>query len=292
MIGYAAPILSALVAAIIVFTGLVAVPAHADEDVTADSDTSEHGLEVTDEDSDETPVLTGSTPVITGTHQVGSTLVVEPGAWEPAEVELSYRWLRDGQVIPWATGDSFSLQAVDEYRDITVEVTGHFGTSQVTKTSTPVTVAPGTLTIGMPKIQGTPMGGETLSVDPGEWGPGTVHFFYQWYRNGSAIRSATDSTYQLPLESFGSYSVEVEGARDGYNWASARSNSVLVRSVSVSGGREVLTTADQPMRFEVHIMGLTSGETPNLPTMTMAGKAVPLRCGAYSLYGASAAISC
>lgn len=123
-------------------------------------------------------------------------------------------------------------------------------------------------------------------------GPGTVHFFYQWYRNGSAIRSATDSTYQLPLESFGSYSVEVEGARDGYNWASARSNSVLVRSVSVSGGGEVLTTADQPMRFEVHIMGLTSGETPNLPTMTMGGKAVPLRCGAYSLYGASAAISC
>lgn len=139
--------------------------------MTADSDTSERGLEVTDEDSDETPVLTGSTPVITGTYQVGSTLVVEPGAWEPAEVELSYRWLRDGQVIPWATGDSFSLQAVDEYRDITVEVTGNFGTSQVTKTSTPVTVEPGTLTIGMPKIPATPMGGETLSVDPGEWGP-------------------------------------------------------------------------------------------------------------------------
>ncbi|TYL53734.1 hypothetical protein [Agromyces mariniharenae] len=63
-------------------------------------------------------------PIVTGDPSVGSTLAADAGAWEPAPVELSYQWFRDGLPVPAAEDDRYELTAADAGTTVTVEVTG------------------------------------------------------------------------------------------------------------------------------------------------------------------------
>ena len=81
-------------------------------------------------------VLTSSTPTITGTAQVGSTLTANAGTWGPTPVTLTYQWKAAGTAISGATGSTFLLTAAQAGKTITVEVTGtKTGYTTVTKES-------------------------------------------------------------------------------------------------------------------------------------------------------------
>ncbi|WP_345800162.1 fibronectin type III domain-containing protein [Microbacterium sp. AZCO] len=69
-------------------------------------------------------VITPVAPVIVGTPQVGSTLTVDAGTWEPQPVTLTYQWNRYSTPIPGATGRSYTLVADDAGQAISVTVTG------------------------------------------------------------------------------------------------------------------------------------------------------------------------
>lgn len=63
------------------------------------------------------------TPTISGTAQVGRTLVAKPGAWSPAPTAFAYQWFRDGQAISGATGQRYVVRAADRGHKLTVTVT-------------------------------------------------------------------------------------------------------------------------------------------------------------------------
>ena len=68
-----------------------------------------------------------------------------------------------------------------------------------------------------PAVSGTAKVGQTLTVDAGTWGPGTVALSYQWYRDSSAIGGADGTSYAVQADDAGSkLSVEVSGLKTGY----------------------------------------------------------------------------
>jgi len=143
-------------------------------------------------------LMTGSTPTISGTKTVGSTLTVNIGTWTPTGTTTTIQWYRNGVAISGATRTTYVLVAADGATSITVSVTGtKAGYSPITKTSAAAAI-PGAAftTASAPTISGSMMVGSTLTATEGVWIP-TPTLTYQWYRNGSAISGATASTYTL-----------------------------------------------------------------------------------------------
>lgn len=61
-------------------------------------------------------------PVLRGSFQVGSELVVSPGTWSPAPLTWSHQWLRDGTPIAGATYPFYWPTASDEGHLLSVRV--------------------------------------------------------------------------------------------------------------------------------------------------------------------------
>lgn len=68
------------------------------------------------------PVATVA-PKVTGTAKVGKTLTADPGTWNPADVQFSYQWLRDGQPIDAATTQKYRVTRADVGTALSVQVT-------------------------------------------------------------------------------------------------------------------------------------------------------------------------
>ena len=68
------------------------------------------------------PVAT-TAPKISGAAKVGKTLKADPGEWDPADVEISYQWLRDDAPIEGATASSYKVAKADVGTTLTVRVT-------------------------------------------------------------------------------------------------------------------------------------------------------------------------
>ncbi|OFI38548.1 hypothetical protein BIU82_04305 [Arthrobacter sp. SW1] len=163
--------------------------------------------------------LTAPTPTITGTAKVGQTLTANPGAWGPAPVTLKYQWFRSGVAISGATAATYVQSYYDLGKTLTVRVTGSkAGYTTVAKTSAATAaVVAGTLTAPTPTITGTAKVGQTLTANPGTWGPAPVTLKYQWYRSGVAISGATATTYTQTSADLGkTMTVRVTGSKAGY----------------------------------------------------------------------------
>ncbi|WP_427007077.1 hypothetical protein [Pseudarthrobacter sp. H2] len=189
----------------------------------------------------ETPVkghlLTAGTPVSTGTKRVGSVLTVNPGTWSQG-TKISYRWLRNGVVIPGAATSSYKLTQADLAKRISIKVTG------MKPLFTPVTrhivgaaaVAPSGTSLAnrtLPAITGTPTVGSALKATPGTWSQTGTTFKYQWLRHRAIpIQGATGSSYEVTAADIEhkNLSVKVYAAKPGWIGASA---------VSASTGRVV-----------------------------------------------------
>ena len=78
-------------------------------------------------------------PTILGSPTVGATLTIDPGLWGPWDPPFTYQWLRDGAVIPGATGASYTPTAADFGKSISVTLTG--STTGAWRTTDPVVIS-------------------------------------------------------------------------------------------------------------------------------------------------------
>lgn len=179
-------------------------------------------------------------PQITGQRTVGQTLSVALNGSMPTGTTLKYQWTANGQAIPGATGTTFSLTADQAGKRMGVTVTATNNPIFYAATTIPVPTdtqtvaggATGQLKAPSVSISGTATVGSKLSVVNGaasNFTPAADAVTYQWLRNGSAISSATGSTYTLVAADGGKQiSVRVTGTKAGYTSASATSSAVSV----------------------------------------------------------------
>ncbi|HET9419772.1 MAG TPA: hypothetical protein VFO49_01460, partial [Nocardioides sp.] len=62
-------------------------------------------------------------PQVTGQPMFDRVLRASPGVWDPADVDVAYRWLRDGTPIAGATERRYTLSATDLGTRVTCAVT-------------------------------------------------------------------------------------------------------------------------------------------------------------------------
>ena len=163
-------------------------------------------------------VLT-STPVPTtsGTAKVASTLTAAPGTWD-AGVKLAYQWLRDGAIISGATSPTYSTQAADLGRKLTVRVTGSLaGFVTVEKTSAETaTIAAGKLAALKVALSGVVKVAKTVTLKVTGASAGAT-LRYQWLLDGKAIAKATSSKIKLTTKQKGhKLSVRVTETKTGF----------------------------------------------------------------------------
>ena len=83
-------------------------------------------------------------------------------------------------------------------------MTVELGYASVSRTSAPVTVAPGVLSeTPAPTITGVVETGQVLTAEVGLWGPDPVELTFRWLRDGEAIEGATTETYALTADDAG-----------------------------------------------------------------------------------------
>lgn len=159
------------------------------------------------------PELTASTPTISGTLAVGSTIEARMVGWSEGAT-FRYQWYADRKPISKATAATLKLAGSQQGKRISVTVTGdlegHASTSRTSAASARVMKA------GSPTISGALAVGSTLKAKAGSWTSKT-RLTYRWLRDGSAIKGATKSSYKLTTADAGSrISVKVTGKRSGY----------------------------------------------------------------------------
>ena len=166
------------------------------------------------------PVVSGVTPMISGTAQVGSTLTADAGVWGPGGVTLAYQWLRGGVPISGATGTTYSPVSADVGQVLTVQVAGiAVGYQSTQLVSAPTSAVTAGVIVTRPvSISGAAQVGQTLTVTTGAWSPAGVALSYQWLRAGTPISGVTTSTYDPVSADVGQMlSVQVTGSLDGYS---------------------------------------------------------------------------
>ncbi len=179
-----------------------------------------------------------TTPTITGTPIVGSTLTSTNGTWYPSltsgGINVSRQWLRNGIVIPGATGTSYTLTNADAGATIRVRVIAardgmqEEGVSLATSTITGGTTT-AVISVSVPTVSGTAAVGSTLTTTVGTWQPSSATTSVQWLRNGNPILGATSTTYVVTATDAGAtIAARVTATATGHTGATASSANVTV----------------------------------------------------------------
>lgn len=136
------------------------------------------------------------TPIVKGIPRVGNSLTAESTGW-PTGTTLAYTWNLDGVARDDSSTVNYLVRPIDSGKRITVTVTGSRPGLRPYAVTSPQTavVAAGTFPIRpVPVITGPRRVGSVLTAVTGTWVEGTT-FSYRWYRNGKAIKAATQLTY-------------------------------------------------------------------------------------------------
>lgn len=165
------------------------------------------------------PFDSAATPVILiedaapGEPYVGETLDANTttyyGGWVPTPTTMTYTWLADGKRIKKATSASYTLTPREVGKSISVQVVGsrasYVTTAKVSNPTETVSAGQTFATASTPTLTGHPWVGQVLGSEVAPWSaPGQiVLYYYQWLRNGKAIKGATDFTYQLTSKDLG-----------------------------------------------------------------------------------------
>lgn len=175
------------------------------------------------------------TPTITGTARVGQTLTLSPGAWTPGDADLDVEWFAGDD--PVGTGPELTIGTALEGQWIWARVTGSVpGQASVDATADfvgPVTAGDPPVEFSVPTISGTARIGNTLTAQPGAWGPAGVTLTYQWLADGAPIDRATDPTLELTpatAPAGARVSVRVTGSLPGRTSVSRTSTAVAVEA--------------------------------------------------------------
>ncbi|GIU96055.1 MAG: hypothetical protein KatS3mg012_2512 [Gaiellaceae bacterium] len=166
------------------------------------------------------PVNRGE-PAISGTPAVGQRLQATQGSWEGAQpITFTYQWVRCGAdgglpdgsncaFIPGATGTSYVLtqQDVGFRLRVRVTATNASGSTTVASNATEAIRGQAPVNTRLPRITGSMVEGQTVTLDRGTWtGATPITFTYRWLRCNaaggacSAISGATGTQYRLTSE--------------------------------------------------------------------------------------------
>lgn len=155
-------------------------------------------------------------PTATGSGRVGSTLTARDANFEPQQEDLTRVWLRNGGVIPGATGPTYKVTTADAGKAIAVRSIGiKPGFINGLSVSNAVKVA--IQNTARPRVAGTAKVGKRLTMSSkGTW-YGASTLTYQWYRGTSRISGATKTSYKLTKKDRKKkIGVRVSAKRPGY----------------------------------------------------------------------------
>ena len=148
-----------------------------------------------------------SSPVASGTAQVGQTLSTTDGTWQGvAVITFAYQWRRDAVNISGATSSTYTLVAADYATDVDCVVTATNGLGSANADSNDLGPIAGTAPVisGVPTISTQTQVGETITATAASvTGVPTPTTSWQWQRSADGstgwanISGATSSTYTL-----------------------------------------------------------------------------------------------
>ncbi|WP_323793061.1 DUF3152 domain-containing protein [Nocardioides sp.] len=176
--------------------------------------------------AEEGAVVNLEAPSVRGTAAFGRTLRADPGAWDPAEVSLTYRWLRDGEPIGKARGSSYDVRRADLGGRLSVQVTATHPDGEEAGRSSAVSestdrVRRGTQVLRVrPRVIGVPRYTRTVRATAGRWKVESDRVSYRWLRDGKRVKGATGRTYRFAPGDVGHrLRVRVVSHVDGYQRA-------------------------------------------------------------------------
>jgi hypothetical protein len=177
------------------------------------------------------PTVT-SPPVVIGTASAGKRLTGLSGVWAGSgSIVYRFQWFRcnaagaDCFVITGATSPTYTLVSRDVGKTLglKVQATDSTGTASAYASLVgPVAVArPPLESTVQPSIEGTPIIGKTLKVNPGVWSPLVTTFSYTWDRCNAEGRTcapipgADKPTYKVHAADLGQTLVALVQAENG-----------------------------------------------------------------------------
>lgn len=176
-------------------------------------------------------VKSTTTPAITGTPQVGSTLTAASG-WSPSGTVASYRWVvgDDSNPADDPTGATYVPTPADLGKTIRVVATGTHLAGWIPATATsaptapvaaaPAPVVPTRLSVAnlrLPLIKGRLVVGKRVRVTTGTWTPATVELEYRWFAGKQAFRTSDRPWVRLTRKQAGKrLRVEVTAVAAGH----------------------------------------------------------------------------
>lgn len=184
----------------------------------------------------EPKTLVATPGTVHGTLKVGETLTLESGTWDPHDATVARQWMRDfdGRVteIQGATGTTYTTTGEDHGARIFVRETGSLpGYATQTVETAPTARIEIADFPGVPpvSVSGSPYVGQELTATHADW-PAPAQVAYQWYRDGSEIKGATEKTYTPTSADIGrGVKVIVTGSARGYVTATAEAAPVGVK---------------------------------------------------------------
>jgi len=139
------------------------------------------------------------TPAIDGE----SLTLVSQGEWSPLPTQVTYQWLRDGEVLSGQTSPSHQVSAEDFGSTLSLRVTGSRPAYQtVEKTLQAGMVCYPDAAIPDVAVHGIRAVGSTLSVSGGSAGT-KMATAYEWRADGRLLERETSSTLRLTKELMG-----------------------------------------------------------------------------------------
>ena len=160
-------------------------------------------------------------PTLSGEAVDGRVLTVGTGTWRGTPpFTYSYEWIRCGKgcaTIAGADAASYRVTTADIGKKLKAVITAKnaAGTGTVRSRASAKVVPGSPLNLALPRAEGTPLVGQTLTATEGTWvGTPPITYGYQWYACSlsgcEAIAGQTEQTHTIGIGEFGdSFEVEV-----------------------------------------------------------------------------------
>jgi hypothetical protein len=175
-------------------------------------------------------VVSVTAPRVLGDAALGSRLRADPGRWDPADVTLGFRWLRDGDPIGRARAATYDVRRADLGRRLSVRVTATHPDGAAAGRSSAVSASSDRVRRGTqvnrarPEVRGVTRFTRTVRATPGRWAVEPDRVRYQWLRDGRPVPGATSRTYRFAPRDVGRrVRVAVTSYVEGYRRSTATS---------------------------------------------------------------------